>query len=428
MGGHVAWPELLSVAVWQQTAQSVLGTGQHLQAFQNDPAAKAVWGHYVAALPAQLQVFGRLQRTDVEANQEGAAIDAYFQRVSTALQPAAAAVGGSAEAGTLLAALGSGLASVPCASCVAGRQGAHSQHLCRWTLTAQAADKTTLANRGKCLEPFFELFDWAESISRGAYQAVLAQAPTQLLEFSTGVLGGPNAQLGTGTDGLTQEVDPRKTRNVLVLLDARTPNQRLLTLDDFLSMLYILVHECLVHGFCAVNVEEKAATLSRSFHDGWMDCVAAAMVGEAALRGGPGIRRYGQLFKQQMDRTRTVRYDTQKPTAAADAVKWTRGADAFEAMEFLFESAFVNLGRPVVEARERMLAFSLMVNACPSVSHDERGKLVATLNQYFWRNNPHDRGLAVLRNTQAIDFVKDFLLYGDAEALTRRMVSTRWTV
>ena len=141
----------------------------------------------------------------------------------------------------------------------------------------------------------------------------------------------------------------------------------------------------------------------------------------------PPVSRFLQMFRAQMQRVRSVRYDTTRRAAAADARKWTRGSDAFHTALELFQQAVERLGRPSTTALDQLLAFSLQLNAS-SASHKRRGDFVGTLATVFWRNNDYDRGVALLGNQQVVDFVVDFLLYGDSDALVDRVVTTRWAV
>ena len=292
---HLAWPHLLTVAAWQRTMRAVLDTGHALEVYSDDPPAKVIWDQFQVDLPAQRLDLGRAVRAHAEAIQEGPAVDAYFGRLSTALAPLGNYATKSSHASTLFGALRGVITSQPCATCSARRalsQGGPA-HVCLWTATSQAIDQATLLDEGTCIDSINELFQWAVDLSMESYRNATGLAPAQKLEFST-ALGSRNQALGISVDGFTRERNPTKLRSIVTVLDVNT-----LGFDDFLSLPYLLVHECLVHGFCGLNVEEKAAVSSRSFHDGWMDCVAAYVLQHASVNG-LGLSRYIQLFTRQM--------------------------------------------------------------------------------------------------------------------------------
>lgn len=423
---HVGWPQLLTVAIWQRTSASILESGQTLDAFRDDAAAGSLWDEYLKQLGSQLAIFDRDRRGEEEAENEGPALDAYFTRVGGSLGDQAAAQGAkSAQALTLLGLLRSVTGERPCATCSGAGSGETSAPTCKWTKSSESEDSKILASRGHCIRSVRELFELAQSVAVAAYRDALGRELEQTLELETSH-GSRDLQLDSAVGGLTTEVVPTKSRQVLVTFDVGS-----LAMADYLAVYYIFVHECLVHGYCGINVSASAAVTSRSFHDGWMDCVAAYYVRSPPTPAAgvvyPSASRFLQMFGKEMDRVRSIRFDTSRGSAAADARKWTRGVDAFHTALELFGAALERLGRPTGAALTHLLSFSLQVNAS-SLSHEKRGDLVSVLNRVFWRNNDYDRGLALMKNCQVVDFFGDFILYGGADNLLDRVVTTQWTV
>jgi hypothetical protein len=424
---HVAWPKLLPLALRLRAAEAILESGTPLEQFEAEGPARALLDTWQHATTGQLASAGRERRSDEEADAEGPAIDAYLGRVGTQLrQQGAALAGRSVLAGQLFQVLLDAHDDLTCIACCERPAPQPPLLPCRWTRSSGASDNKSMDERGGCIRAVREIFKFAAEASGQAYEQACGAALETQLHMHTGH-GARNGELNLAINAETtpHPDDEMRTRNVRFVFDVET-----VSVDDLHAMAYIAVHECVAHGFCGVDITAPEATISVPFHEGWMDCVAAFVLGLAVSPGCVGYaRQFANGFQRGMVSARAVRYSRSNPGHAKDLARWSCGRQAYEAFERLariaLERSTPDRGiDPGWRARELVAQFSLAVNAS-NISHEERSTLCTTVNRFYGAEEDSRAVAQIARRPQVIDFIEAFSMSLDFRTLFHAVSTIR---
>jgi hypothetical protein len=429
---HVSWPKLMPLSLRLRTATTILATGQPYEAFAEDSPAEAVLGTFDLAVAGQMAVAGRMRRTDDEARHEGPALDAYFSRVGRQLvEQADSAAKRSQLAGILLTSLADACSRPVCRQCAS--QGGTNEllHMCRWTSSSEAEDDQTISTRGACLQPITELFSFARDTAMAAYENACKAALPIVFEFTSGH-DEMNNELDLAIHGLTNESadSPLQARVVRLRFCVES-----FGVDDYLSLPYVLLHECLVHGLCGVDIEDQQAIQSIAFHEGWMDCVAYAVLKRAlafpVAHPGHPIALHPNQFSRQTLRVRETRFNRSRPGRSKDVMKWILGEYAFHAMSRIFAIAAAREEDAAGEMAESnglgldaLIEFSLSINQS-DLSHSLRAEFVRNVNRHYVRQDVVQEAKALVHRPQVIDFTREYLATPDFSRLVYGVLAIR---
>lgn len=409
----------MSLAVWQDMSERILQSGHSLESFQEDASAAALLKQLRSELASKLLSVDRKHRTNDDAASEGPALDAYFSRIEEALPSYGPALAKNSDVATRLLALVQEVASSrPCTTCATPAV----DQTCRWTKLSEVSDHSILSSRGHCIRDIKSLFAYAGDVARSAYESCDVK-----LRHSVSLSTGHDSacgEFGTALDAQTLESGMNR-RAISVSF-----NVEKLLFSDYLSLFYILSHEYIAHAFCGVSVDDFEAVKSGSFHEGWMDCVAASVLlghfGQPASSSAHAHARYGADFRLHMERVRSIRFDFSRPSAPEDALQWIRGSEAYHTLLFLFEFICKEQSLLASVAVQKLNSFSLKINAS-DVSHASRCELVRTINTNFSRRHDEARWGAILRNPVVLAHVEEYFARGDAKQFFERLVTTRWS-
>jgi hypothetical protein len=417
---HVTWPNLLPLALRLRVAEELLLAGRPSDAYQNDSASMDVLNEFDLVAHSQMAVAGRSRRSDSDASSEGPAIDAYYARVSAALigqaEPAACR---SVLARELLNIIGRACRRPVCSTC-----SGSATRWCRWTQSSGAADARNMANTGLCVRRITETFRWAHLVAAQAYSAVGLKARA-VPSLST-KHGQRNTQLELAIDAITEE-GPRKVTGSRVVIAVFEP--KTFSVLDYLSLPYVLLHECVAHAYCGINVSEQEAERSKNFHDGWMDCVAASLldraINTASQPTGAPVDFPTEVFKQ-MDTVRKLRFNVSRPARPLDTSKWLEGERAFHTLWHLFALAFGeqcdDWNRASTESRDAVIELSLRINGS-KLDHGARHEFVQAILKVFSWTLPARRRTALLENIQVIDYINNYRVDNDALQFVRDILA-----
>ncbi len=304
-----------------------------------------------------------------------------------------------------------------CKSCAATK--GPNAHICQWQQFTEEDDAQALAERGECLGAVRRIAEFCAQLAAREYAR--CSGTSQNLAWSTGFTTMWSSHTKLAIQGATQEgID---------VTDEKAPDSHGRTIHvsfnvdkfwvtDFLTLPYIIAHEYIAHGYCGVDVAGHDADWGKSFHDGWMDCVAFALANNALASttiSDPlySIARYHSEFIRQAEIAKTMRYDDNAHDAPAEAVHWASGARALESFTLLVKHALweADLCDPKDNARiqREALSISLALNAS-RLTHRQRGVWVDTINRKYSRNTDEARIEAVVQDEAAINVLATYLV------------------
>lgn len=421
---HVKWPHLPPLALRLRAAEAMLRAGPSCEEFAVDADASTVLDAFKAISVGLRPVPSRLYREEAAADDEGPAIDAYFLRVSAELNRQVGSLSEQSPlAAELLSRLDGVLLTPVCPVCCTRPAPQPALVPCRWTKLGGATDEVALATRGGCLAAIREIFQFAVETTAKAYEEACGERLQTQVKLATGH-GARNTEFELALTGQTNEDEDDRLHTRIVSLSFDVDST---WVDDYLALAYVCVHECLAHGFCGVDIEDPNAGASTSFHEGWMDCVAAYVL-EEALQDEPGnLAPLAAELRRQMVAVRAVRYNRSRADAARDVNKWICGEQAFHAFEYLFVEALrrgkshglAGLGGL---AREHLVGFSLALNAS-DVPHLERASFYRAVLSNYGARDPQWAAQQVKSKPQVIDFIGIFLKTGGFRTLVQQVVA-----
>jgi hypothetical protein len=422
---HVSWPQLMPLSLRLRAAIAILDTGECFEAFADDAMAALVLGELDRAVTGEMGVLGRTRRSEQEAQLEGPALDAYYARVGAELAKKTGSVaGGSPLAAQLTQSLRQVCASTVCQTCAAG---ASPVYMCQWTRKSEAEDDRTVAGRGACLQVLSELFTFTKDLAASAYQNACRKCQVIVFELHSGH-DERSSELDIAIHGVTTEnaTAPLRVRVVRLRFCAESVG-----VEDYLSLPYVLLHECLVHGLCGVNIEAPEAVLSTAFHEGWMDCVASEVL-KSALSVAPAghlVGRHATQFGRQTEQVRNTRFKRNRAGRAKDVLKWILGESAFHTMLRLFDFSVAGAegetnAASAIQAQAELLRFSLALNHS-GLSHETRGKFVRSLQRHYVRGEPAHALAALQQRPQVIDFIDEYRVTMDYSKLVKKLIAIR---
>jgi hypothetical protein len=416
---HLRWPQILSIALRLRVSEALLRTGYPLESYSSDKSSRAVLEEFERIAEGQLAIAGRTHRSDRQAKAEGPAVDAYLLRVGNAfLKQAAPACTGSNLAKTLFDAIIVACGLTLCQTC----SGASA---CRWTAESEVADAVRVSSDGDCIQTVHDLFRWSTQITEQAYKAAVVPVLHKPPELMTGH-GERSKDLELAIDGSTYQGRTRQApRSVRVTFDPEW-----FWVPDYLSLAYVLCHECVAHGWCGVDVEAPAAEKSKAFHDGWMDCIAAQILKRSLMGGQTNlpVPIFAREIWEQTESVRAIRFNGHRVPAAADVWTWISGRTAMQTLWRLLalaHNAELDPGQweqASDESLDSLIAMSLRINAS-RISHDNRARFVQAMNHRYSRTSEGGRAEALAKAPQVFEYIDDYRVRPDEDLFVRRIIA-----
>lgn len=382
---QLGWPHLLPITLHLHASRAALALGRPLPDLLEEEVGASVFNRLVSISESKLPPSRPLA---VPARGAPAVLERYLAEVGEELEHRFADQLQTSHA-PLIHAAGRGAGSDLCTRCAA--TGGPQSHQCSFRVADGKADEVTLRERGLCLDPVRELFEYSAGLALRLYGLSRQTAPELILE--TGHRPKRNALLDTAVFGSIHEADargPRRRRIVKILIS--TDRWQPL---DYLSLLAVLFHECFVHGVCGVDVDDVDA---KPFHEGWMDCVGVAMLRAemAHLSSHPEpppesqagrhvAYVYRSEFMAQMELLHERRYGA-SPSTFPEVASYEKGRRALRALRQMLVLTLLGTFSDVEVRVETILArMSLALNADAGWVNEERARFVTALVANFAR-------------------------------------------
>ena len=416
---HLRWPQILSVALRLKVTEALLRTGYPLETYSVDKSCRAVLDEFERVAKGQLAIAGRAYRTKRQVKTEGPAVDAYLKRVGDVFfKQAAPACTGSALAKTLFDTIVVACGLTLCQTC-------SSSSACPWTRESGVADAARMSSDGACILPVHDLFRWSSQITEDAYKAAAVRTSRRPPDLTTGH-GERSSDLQLAIDGSTyQGGGLQSSRGVRITFHPES-----FWIPDYLSLAYVLSHECVAHAWCGVDIEAPAAEKSKAFHDGWMDCVAAHILKRSLIGAQPAstVPIFAREIWEQTENVRAIRFNWNRSSASANVWTWITGKTAMETLWRLFtltqnaELDPEHWDKASHESLNSLITASLRINAS-RISHDNRARFVHSINLLYSRTTEKRRAEALARVPQVIDYIEDYFVRQDERLFVRRVIA-----
>jgi hypothetical protein len=266
------------------------------------------------------------------------------------------------------------------ALCATNCQSCGAQTKCNGTYNTRSQDNDNLKEHGHCISLLSQVYDVANSLSSNLYQKYVPKIIVQPLVLETAKLF-PNevAKLKRGIDAHTYEENLSKMRSVRLALDVIG-----FGITDYYSSLYIIFHECFVHGQCGLSLNSNDTDLSDRFHDGWMDEVAFMLLNKEfsnsafLLPGGINKNHHGSEFQRLTRTLHENRIDYQCKSPLDMAATYAIGAQAARRLRMIC----IAWSGCESQGEDLFYRFSLSVNAS-TASDQERLELVNKVNEIY---------------------------------------------
>lgn len=413
---HVAWPTLLPLALRLHASRAALKHGPSIALLREDREARLVLGSLSKVSISKAPEADEDYPEVVVSGPDPAPLQSYFAAVGievTALNGYRSSR--SQLAGELLESLGALCRERVCEDCQAKVENARGEP-CQWQKSTKASNLRALGRReSKCLEPLRDVFDFCVSSSTSVYGAL----DCPIITLSTRAMFERNTACDLALNAETRDVSNGQGKRQVDLGLCASQFE----IDDYLALPYVLLHECLVHGFCGVRVSSAEAELSKSFHEGWLDAVANIVLTRCLgeLRSSDPSHNLSKVTDDVLRQTRRVRetrYNPSRSGRSVDVYDWLAGEQAFETLRWLLtivHSDIPDAGRRDERVLDDVVDFSLKVNAS-ALGHEQRGTLVADINRRFTRGDLGQRLSAFRTNGRAVAGLVNFVQSRDPAA------------
>lgn len=421
---NVAWPYLPELASRLHISQAIAGLDFPISRFIRDHESNSV----LAAIPAVIagqRPADEIYRTKQLNEPEGyAPISSHFSEISATLNRREGHRADKSEkAKQILETVLKSLDYEPCHSCCQP----HSLPVCQWTESTAERDLLALRDRGRCVAPATEMFRFALGIAVDAYEPfVIAGAPLISQHMYIGRLTQRSSDLDASVAGWTRQHRIGEITESIV--GARIWEQEF-TVTDFMVLLYVMVHECVAHAYCGVQVDDTESTASIAFQEGWMDEVAALLLEDVLTSDveslqGSGRARYGLQFLNEMAKARSSRLKLLRPNSSKDASIWIEGIEAFRALLMAFEAILQRdqRGNSFNLARANAVDLSLKINIS-SITHAQRGHFVSKICETFAPDCVSLQRQAREQNPHLDKAIQNYLKHGDANEFLHQVIN-----
>jgi hypothetical protein len=399
MVSHLAWPHLPPLALKAHASRGIVRHGTPLARLERDPSSQVAIDKLQqlanASAPGNSQTWAHQPAGPVPPVQE------YFESVGDAYRLHMQRHRGNQTPTPIEVVLQAACDRPLCDDCkaTAGSAG----HTCNWTASTDAVDRQTVEDRGLCVEPIREVFEFCEAIAADAYQSAAGAFYAGLqIDFSSANLGASNAFLNIALDGTTRDaavIGGGGGRDVTLSIRWEDFNPR-----DYLASAYVLMHECVAHGHCGLKLASAGANRALSFEDGWMDRIALEILrisaSSAAFQPQQNVVAWGlSEFVSMGGEVQARRVQYWAAGAPKEAQEWAAGVLALEVFERLFvaatrhHAALIPAGSSVAS---EVIKASLLINASPHLPYLTRRDFVNELLRRFESSSEAARQAAIL--------------------------------
>lgn len=245
---HINWPDFPVLVARLKEIEAELAQGVVLPLLYSVPESSQI-----------LEGIGRsVKGINVATCQTAPVLDQFLEKIDAHFVANFGAAGLSPDSNFLLTSVSQAFRSKPCVNCGAVRKCDPSSEL---------ANAKAVNEFGQCFQLLRGLFDFVVECCCELYGQYAGVAPSFTLSLSTEPLGKRNPVLDLAIAGQTREVSDHERSIKISMMVAE------FGLADYFACLYIMFHECFVHGWCGIALDSGEASHSDSFHEGWMDWV-----------------------------------------------------------------------------------------------------------------------------------------------------------
>jgi hypothetical protein len=283
-----------------------------------------------------------------------------------------------------------------------------------------------------CLAPLEEMFDIAHEIARHYYVAHgMSENPEVIFGTQNFCQREPHVTphglpVPYFVDGETKYMDEAGQMRARVVLKIPV---RAFDIDTYLSTLYVLFHECIVHAFrCITSGAPRRGTKDADrFLEGWMDWISFEIL--KRILGGmwpisrPRTLKYLTERLHRATRFHEARFVVNTPSGSESISRLASGRETGRKAAIKVHNLFQNRG---ADAWEKVLKMSLELNMMSSFDSDKREAFVSVLD--FLQDDDNAKDLPPEHDIVA-GIVTKYLLDNDLQDLinSAMQLESEWT-
>jgi hypothetical protein len=373
---HIHWPVFPILAARLKQIEVMLAQGHALPLLHREDDSRQILAGLESSLAA----------TNVASCAGAPILDNYLEKIDAGFVSNYVLPNPSPRSQALIASVNQLFRSKPCNSCgaVIKCQGA-----------SELANTQAVHQFGQCIGLLRQLFDFVVEFCRELYAGYAQATASHALALHTHQLGKPNPVLDLAIAADTREKQ-RAQRSINIHINVVD-----LDLNDYFACLYIMFHECFVHGWCGVALDSATASYSDSFHEGWMDWIGYELLKERLESRSPRLPEHlmthSEQFVSAADKARGRRL-SYSPSHHRNAANYASAETAACLLDRLFLRV---IGEPRL-ARAAFCRFSLSVNAS-AMSDKRRAHLVDSVLARLLEPDPAMMLINNLEVTRAIE-------------------------
>jgi hypothetical protein len=350
---HIHWPVFPILAARLKQIEVKLAQGHALPALYSKDESRQV----LAGLDSSIKV------TNVASCTGAPILDNYLEKIHAAFVSNHVLPNTSPQSQALIDSVNQLFCSKPCNRCGAAT---------KCIASSKMANAQAVHQFGECIGVLRQLFAFVVEFCRELYARYAPGIAPPALALNTHQLGKRNPILDLAVSADTREQQPGQ-RSINIHLKVNEVD-----LDEYFACLYIMFHECFVHGWCGPALDSATASYSDAFHEGWMDWVGYDLLDERLRTGShqlPGhLMTHWREFGTAGVKARGRRLSYWLPESHRSAASYASGDMA---ARLLFRFFHLVLDAPP-HARAQFLRFSLSLNAS-GVGDEQRALLVLSV-------------------------------------------------
>lgn len=262
---HINWPEFPLLTARLKEIEVKLAQGVALSHLYSEQESSSI----LAGIRKSVNSI------TVETCQTAPVLDEFLDRIGGHFVSNYSLAGLSPEGKGLIQAVNQVFLSKPCGHCGAAP---------KCDLSSDLTNARAVHEFGQCFRLLREMFDFVVELCHQFYGRCANTSAPAKLALHTEPLGQRNPILDLAISGQTRQ-DSEHERSIIISILVSE-----FGLSDYFACLYIMFHECFVHGWCGTLLDSAEASWSDSFHEGWMDCVGFKLL-EERLGADPMARK-----------------------------------------------------------------------------------------------------------------------------------------
>lgn len=376
---HISWPVFPILAARLKQIEVKLAQGPALPVLYSQEESRQILAGLESSIAA----------TNVASCTSAPILDHFLEKIQDGFLSNYVLPGASPQSLALIGSVSRLYGSKPCVDCGA---------VAKCTSSAVITNAQAVHKFGECISVLRRLFEFVVRFCDESYGAYAQHAPRPQLALYTGALGEADDILDLAITGETREMQGGGRS---INIHFTVPD---VDLDEYFACLYIMFHECFIHGWCGLRLDSATASYSDEFHEGWLDWVGYELLNErlAAGAGGPSDPwvTHACEFQTAGVKARDRRLNFSRKHHHLNAASYASAEMAARLLFRFFHVAIEDRQR----ARAAFFRFSLSLNAS-AIGDERRADLVVDVLRHL---GGREDNLTLINYVALCRAIKDF--------------------